>query len=75
MNYKIEANVQLPTGKRAKYPFGKLEIGESVIIDNEYTRAKHSKYNSAANNYGKPHGKKFKVRKTENNEIRVWRTQ
>lgn len=75
MTYKIETNVPLPTGKRAKYPFSKLEVGESIILDKDYTREKHSKYNSAANNYGKRWGKKFIVRKTEEGHTRVWRTK
>ena len=75
MKYKIEKDIPIPKEKRAKYPFGSLEVGQSVIIDKEHTRDKQMKYNAAANNYGKKWGKKFVTRKTEDGYIRVWRVE
>jgi hypothetical protein len=71
--YKIEIGIERPKRKNSKYPFWKMEKGESVIMAEIYTRELHQKIFSAARNYGLNHGKEFSAKKTEDNKLRVWR--
>jgi len=70
MNYKIEKNIPVSknyAGRSAKYPFGEMEIGDSVLIE-----GLKSKPVVAASAYGKNNGKKFSSR-AEGNGFRIWR--
>lgn len=64
---QIEKNVPLPT----KYPWEDLEVGDSVLIDEErvYNNARYSAYY-----HGKKTNKKFICRK-EGTGGRVWRVE
>lgn len=69
--YKIESNIQIPVGYKGcgrKYPFDKLEIGQSIYFEGE-----RASVQNAAFAYGKFNNKKFCTRK-EGNGFRVWRT-
>ena len=69
MSYKIEKNIPIQ-----KYPFADMEIGDSFCMGS-YTRDKMIKAYDSARRYAKRTnmGYKFKVKKTEKNELRVWR--
>ena len=66
-DYKIEKNVQPPHHKgNYKYPFGKMEVGDSFVGD---AKARH-----AANAFNKNNpGVKFFTRTLEDGTIRIWR--
>jgi hypothetical protein len=75
---KIEKNIAIPTGRKTKYNFQKMEVGDSILYSKTYTRNLHSKAYSACNNWSKAsnHGYKFKVAKVEENGhfgVRIWR--
>ncbi|MEK0324869.1 MAG: hypothetical protein QQN63_04115 [Nitrosopumilus sp.] len=68
---KIESGVEVPEyrrGRRAKYPFKELEVGQSFVYP-------HEKVRLAAASHAKRYGVKFTVRKTEDGKYRCWRTE
>jgi hypothetical protein len=71
--FTIEKGIEKPKGKRAKYPFSKMEIGDIVIMAEVYSRQLAQKYFTAAKNYGTRWGKKFSAKKTEDGKLRIWR--
>lgn len=83
MEYKIESSIEMPTrfsygkGRFCKYPFGQMNIGDSFIISEEYSRESMSKYSNAARNFGKTQNPvmKFSTRKVEGSKIRIWRVK
>ena len=70
MNYQIDKDVPLPpttgVGRKLKYPFDKLQPGDSFIATVNAVRY-------AAYGYGKRHGLVFSVSKKSENEYRCWR--
>lgn len=68
---QIEKNVPLPDDnpRNKKYPWGDMEVGDSVYLDSSHEPA-HVR--SAVSHYGKRTGKSFVTRK-EGSGIRVWR--
>jgi len=48
-------------GRKSKYPFSELEVGQSCFIDN----TKVTTVSSAACTFGKVHGRKFKTKTSE----------
>lgn len=83
MTFKIDKDVPMPVmvdhpGRPHKYPFAKMEVGDSfAVLLNETTTSK-GKYNlahslgSCARRYAKMHGGVFTVR-TDDSEIRCWK--
>lgn len=68
--FKIEKGVEFPQGefgRRLKYPFDKLEVGESFV-------AAEPHMGSAAREYGMRHNKKFAIRKVSEG-YRCWRVE
>lgn len=71
---KIEKNVAFPQGRRMKYPFSKMEVGDSFYVEGGDFKRSNSIAN-AANQYSRNHTNgtaKFATRK-ENNGLRCWR--
>lgn len=66
---KIESGVPLPDS--VKYPFDKLEVGDSFVV----TLDKRPSVSSAAVKYGQRTNTKYVVRKVDDNNVRVWRTE
>ena len=71
----IETNVPVPTesgrGRRAIYPFGDMNVGDSVFIEGQAVGG--SAY-AAACQHGRLHGKKFTGR-TVDGGLRIWRVE
>lgn len=72
MDYKIENNVAMPSpyrncGRAEKYPWSKLEVGQSFFAANIALM-------SGASHAGKRLGKKFTTRKMDGG-VRVWRVE
>lgn len=69
----IEKNIPVPEqsgrGRRAKYPFSKMEVGDSVFFPGENSSSRCS---IAAHAYGHRVGWKFSVR-TMDGGVRIWR--
>ena len=63
--FKIEKNIPAP-GRRAKYPFAEMEVGDS------FEAPESAKLRTAAYNAGKKSGRKFTCR-THDGALRVWR--
>jgi hypothetical protein len=57
----------LEVGSRRKYPFDRMEVGDSIVVDHERARV-------AAHQHAKKTNKKFTMRK-EGNHYRIWRIQ
>lgn len=74
MEYKIEKNIPINDviGSR-KYPFSKMEIGDSFIISEIYSYKIAQNISMMAKYHAKKYGYKFVVRKTLDNKIRIWR--
>lgn len=80
MEFIIEKGIPLIKRKgNYKYPFREMEIGDSFIASNNYSRELMSRISNAARNW--VHSKyakgceerKYAVRKVDGNKIRVWR--
>ena len=60
-----------PSGPRAKYPYGRMEVGDSVYIKGATIPGRE--YAAAMQN-GERNGKQFTGRKVEGG-IRIWRIE
>jgi hypothetical protein len=69
MKYKIEKNIEQigrkKGGRSTKYPFHKMEVGDSFIIHKKYTRLLMTYASNAGRKYGAHQNpiRKFIVRK------------
>jgi hypothetical protein len=67
---QITKSIPLPRGDRStKWPFGDMEVGESVFFENETT---NSRAYRAARACGERQNKKF-ISRREGNGLRIWR--
>ena len=70
--FKIEKGVEIPMKKdcRSKYPWGEMEVNDSVFFKNgsQYILA------SSVNNFRVRTGRKFSTR-TVDGGVRVWRVE
>lgn len=68
-NYKIEKNIPVPDrGRRARYPFSQMEVGDSVLI------ADIDRSSQLASYWQHLRPKRFVSRKVDGG-IRVWRLE
>lgn len=76
MKYIIEKNIPIPDKSNRKYPWDKMEVGDSFLI-NEYSPAKLNNVMSSSKMYASLRNLdvKFVARKVGENQIRVWRTK
>ena len=63
---KIDNGIPIPPTCRV-YPWGEMEVGDSVLFDNGLP-------GMAARKWGRKHNKKFVGRKTDEG-YRIWRTE
>jgi len=75
--FKIEKNIPIPSknpGSHKKYPFEKMEVNDSFIICDKYTKEEMARVSSRARGWSQYWNKeyKFTLRKTEDNKIRIW---
>ncbi len=73
MTFKIEDEHAIPAarqhnGRREKYPWSQLDIGQSFLVKDVALRS----MSSTASHAGRRNGKKFIAREAEGG-IRVWR--
>lgn len=69
---EIEKNIPIPrpNAERGKYPFHKMEIGDSFVVPIDSRGA----VVAAGNCYKKKHGMRFTTRRTECGQfVRIWR--
>lgn len=72
--FKIEKKIPIPnniTGKvgaTAKYPYSKLSIGDSFVIDSETDN-----FRSTMSKYGKSHNLTFTIKRLNKQQCRIWR--
>lgn len=64
----IESGIPIPDS--VDYPFDKLDVGDSFLVSAD----KRSSVASIATKYGQRTGTKFVIRKVDDNNVRVWRT-
>ena len=77
MPYKIDKNIPIPKygrGKRPKYPFENMEVGDSFEAG-DYSRDIANSLNGSAKSWCRYMNRrwKFTIRKTLDNKIRIWR--
>ena len=74
MSYTIKKNVPIPAastgGRPSKYPFGKLEVGDSFVVP--YVDASAKQIRQAAAAFGRRNQMKFVVREIAEGTA-VWR--
>ena len=72
MTFKIEKNIPMPDhfgiGAGCKYPWNKMEVGDSIIAPNLGAAR-------SGQQYGKRHGMKFSARKLSDGSYRTWRIE
>ncbi len=80
MEFKIDKNIEIPSpspGRKPKYPFREMGIGDSFLFSTTYSRLNMTNAYSIAYNFCKKSqdckDRKHVVRKTEGNKIRIWR--
>ena len=75
---EIEKNIEIPEridGRKTKpykYPFNKMEVGDSFRVEDP--KSYRGLY-YAAYTYGKKAGQEFIVKRLEDNSSRCWRTK
>jgi hypothetical protein len=74
---KIEKGVGMPVGtgrgRPKKYPFGEMEVGDSIFFPNE-PKGSQSNPSMASKNFSAGKDIKF-VSRAENGGVRIWRTE
>ena len=68
--FKIEKNVEMPTGNETTYPFAKMEVGDSFFIEGGTPDNRGGIYTCAKSVFGG--SGHVKMRKVEGG-VRVWR--
>lgn len=73
MSYEVESGIPIPSrpvGAQSKrYPFGKMEVGDSFSIP----IGSRQRLSSAASWFGRRNQKRFSVLKLSDTEARCWR--
>lgn len=64
---------KIKSGRKAKYPFGTMEVGDSVLFDGEKLSSSCKPY-SAARSHGEYTGKRF-IGRTVDGGVRIWRVE
>jgi hypothetical protein len=74
MKIQIESGYPAPTRStaRAKYPFAKMEVGDSFFMKSGFPEHERGRVSAAACAYAKKHGVKFST-KVFDNGVRTWR--
>lgn len=78
--FEIEAGVEVPKahkprGRQAKYPWHKMEVGDSILVEGEAASASKCKAYSSANTWGARNGVKFTGRTVGERKVRIWRIE
>jgi hypothetical protein len=72
---EIEKNVPLPAkNKKTKWPFSKMEVGDSVVVEGKSATSSCPGYSAAAA-IGAWKGWSFSGRAIGDNKVRIWRTK
>ena len=78
MKYNIEKSVPIPkgsgVGRRTKYPFSEMDVGDSIFLDGEFATIAKCKAYAAAKGYQDRTGRVFCGRKVAGG-VRIWRTK
>ena len=76
--FKVESGIELPAkpkgGHGAKYPFAKMEPGQSFLLPTDSVNNVSNSAAKAASYWGSKLGRKFTTRRVEGG-VRVWRVQ
>lgn len=82
MDFVIEKSVEMPVRKGGRgaptiYPFGDMDVGDSVVVEGSSASGNESNAYSSAKAHGKRYGKKFSGRKEPGMPgfIRIWRIE
>lgn len=77
MTFEIEKGVPAPGSdgfpNRSKYPFGKMDAGESIVVKGDEKTLRRA--SEAATMYGRRNGKIFTCRTIEKGTMRIWRVE
>lgn len=75
--FEIEKGIPIPQQQKIKYPFSEMEIGDSFLVNKPYTIKLQTAISCAARSFcnRKRLDRKFSVRKTDDNKLRIWRTK
>jgi hypothetical protein len=71
-NYEIIKGIPVPA--RSKYPFAEMEIGDS-FVKNCCSQQHRNLLSMTASMWGRRHGRRFRTRKEDGDNVRVWRIQ
>jgi len=75
----IQSNIPIPSpdrGRKRKYPFPDMAIGDSFFLPNCNTARMRSTVHNSATSFAKKTGKKFTTRTTVEDSVpglRIWR--
>jgi len=69
IEYKIEKNIEKKKTSCQKYPFDKMEVGDSF----EFNKQERTEIATAAAQYAKRNGVKFSSKKQDEGKVRIWR--
>jgi hypothetical protein len=67
---QIDANIPIPTGRRTRYPWAEMAVGDSFLTKD----ASRNSLQAQATRYGKQLDRRFTVRAVDDG-FRVWRTK
>jgi len=72
---ELEKNILIPEVRKGRfpiYPFGKMVIGDSILVKGDWNKIDSAKAASRA--YGKRHGMKFRTMQVDLG-VRIWRIE
>lgn len=74
MKIQVESGYPAPTKStpRSKYPFAKMEVGDSFFMKSPFPEHERGRVSAAACAYAKKHGVKFST-KVFDGGVRTWR--
>ena len=74
MTYEIEQGVEIPPRGGAKYPWPTMEPGDSILVDEPYTKGGGSAAGSSASSWVKRNRSEWSTitRRIDEKTVRVW---
>jgi len=77
MTYQIERDIEIPPRGGAKYPWAEMEPGDSILVDEPYTKGRGSAAGSSASSWVKRNHPEWSTltRRIDEKTVRVWFTE
>jgi len=77
MTYEIETDIEIPPRGGAKYPWSKMKPGDSILVNEVYSKGGGSPAGSSASSWVKRNHPEWSTitRRIDSKTVRVWFTE